>query len=170
MNNELTFRFATESDTGLILSFIKKLAEYEKKIDEVVATEESLREWIFDKQRAEVLFALLGGKEIGFALYFYNFSTFLGKAGLYIEDLFILPEFRRKGYGRLIFAQLARIANEQGCGRIDWWCLDWNRPSIDFYLSLQAKPMEEWTVYRLAGDTMRKMAGEETPKPAPDGI
>ncbi len=169
METKLTFRFADRSDTGLILFFIRKLAEYEKKIDEVVATEESLGEWIFDKQRATVMFALLGGKEIGFTLYFYNFSTFLGKAGLYIEDLFLLPEFRRRGYGRLIFAQLAKIAAEQGCGRIDWWCLDWNRPSIDFYLSLQAKPMEEWTVYRLTGDALRNLAEAEPPKRAADG-
>lgn len=163
MKNELTFRPASEADTALILAFIKKLAEYEKKLDEVVATEETLREWIFEKRKAEALFALIDGKEIGFALYFYNFSTFLGKAGLYIEDLYILPEYRGKGYGRRIFEHLAKIAAGQGCGRLEWWCLDWNRPSIDFYLSLGSEPMEEWTVYRLSGDTLRNLAGGEQP-------
>lgn len=157
MMNDLQFRMATADDTGLILYFIKALADYENKLDEVVATEEGLREWIFEKKRAEVLFAVKDGKEVGFALYFYNFSTFLGKAGLYLEDLYVLPEYRGKGIGKGIFRQLARIAVEQGCGRIDWWCLDWNKPSIDFYLSLGAQAMDEWTVYRLSGQALLRM-------------
>ena len=134
----VSFRFATEADTALILSFVRSLAAYEKMSEEVVATEEILREWIFVKQKAEVLFAMENGKEVGFALFFHNFSTFLGRAGIYLEDLFVLPEHRGKGYGKAILRQLARIAVERGCGRLEWSCLDWNQPSIDFYLSLDA--------------------------------
>lgn len=155
---ELTFRSATKEDCGLILSFIKELANYEKMLDLVVATEELLREWIFDKGRAEVIFACEDGSEVGFALFFHNFSTFLGRAGIYLEDLFVLPEYRGKGYGKGLLRQLARIAVERGCGRLEWSCLDWNKPSIDFYLSLGAVPMDEWTVYRLTGDTLENMA------------
>ena len=158
MTNDLQYRAAAVSDTELILFFIKALAAYENKLDEVVATAEDLREWIFEKKKAEVLFALQDGQEVGFALYFYNFSTFLGRAGLYLEDLFVLPEYRGKGIGKGILKQLARIAVEKGCGRIDWWCLDWNQPSIDFYLSLGARAMDDWTVYRLTGEALRRMA------------
>ena len=154
----LSFRFATQQDTGKILYFIKELAAYEKMSDEVVATEELLREELFQKQRAEVIFAMEDDEEVGFALFFHNFSTFLGRAGLYLEDLFVKPEHRGKGYGKAILQQLAKIAVERGCGRLEWWCLDWNKPSIDFYLSLGAKPMEDWTVYRLTGDTLKKLA------------
>ena len=139
----------------LILSFIKGLADYEKMSDQVVATEELLREWIFEKGKAQVIFPVADGEEVGFALFFHNFSTFLGRAGIYLEDLFIKPEHRGKGYGKATLQQLGRIALERGCGRLEWACLDWNRPSIDFYLSLGARPMEEWTVYRLAGDSLR---------------
>ncbi len=158
--NGLTFRFAEEKDGGLILHFIKELAAYEKLSDQVVATEELLREWIFEKKKAEVIFACEDGEEIGFALFFHNFSTFLGRAGIYLEDLFIKPEHRGKGYGRAMLNRLAAIAVERGCGRLEWWCLDWNRPSIDFYLSLGAVPMDEWTVYRITGDTLKAMALE----------
>ena len=157
---QLTFRYATEQDCGLILHFIRELACYEKMLNEVVATPELLREWIFEKKKAEVIFACVDGKEIGFALFFHNFSTFLGRAGLYLEDLFVLPEHRGKGYGKAILKELARIAVERGCGRLEWWCLDWNRPSIDFYLSLGAQPMDEWTVYRLTGETLQTLARE----------
>lgn len=160
MFDNLRFRFATEADTGLILYFIKQLAEYEKLIDHVVATEEILHEWIFEKRKAEVFFAVVDGKEIGFALFFYNFSTFLGRAGLYLEDLFVMPEHRGYGYGKAMLKELARIAVERDCGRIEWWCLDWNKPSIEFYLSLGAEPMDEWTVYRISGETLKKMAGK----------
>ena len=154
----LTFRFAEEKDCGLILYFIKELAAYEKMLDEVIATEALLREWIFEKKKAEVIFACENGKEVGFALFFHNFSTFLGRAGIYLEDLFVMPEHRGKGYGKRLLKKLAQIAVERGCGRLEWWCLDWNRPSIDFYLSLGAEPMQDWTVYRIAGDTLTGLA------------
>lgn len=154
----IKFRQAGPADTGLILTFIKDLAAYEKMADEVIATEDLLREWIFEKGKAEVIFAMEEDKEVGFALFFHNFSTFLGRAGLYLEDLFVLPEHRGKGAGKGLLRQLARIAKERGCGRMEWCCLDWNQPSIDFYLSLGACPMADWTLYRLTGDTLDKMA------------
>jgi len=151
------YRFAKEEDTGLILKFIRALAEYEQMASEVVADEKTLRHWIFEEKKAEVIFALEDGKEVGFALFFHNFSTFLGRAGIYLEDLFVLPEYRGKGYGKGLITQLARIAVERGCGRLEWWCLNWNKPSIDFYLSLGAEPMSDWTVYRIAGETLQEM-------------
>ncbi len=153
--NDISFRPAVPEDCPLILSFIKALAEYEKMSDQVVATEELLKEWIFEKGKAEVIFPVVDGEEVGFALFFHNFSTFLGRAGIYLEDLFIKPEHRGKGYGKATLQELGRIALERGCGRLEWACLDWNRPSIDFYLSLDAKPMDEWTVYRLTGDSLK---------------
>ncbi len=153
--SDIIFRPALPEDCPLILSFIKALAEYEKLSDQVVATEELLKEWIFEKGKAEVIFPVVEGEEVGFALFFHNFSTFLGRAGIYLEDLFIKPEYRGKGYGKATLQQLGHIALERRCGRLEWACLDWNRPSIDFYLSLGAKPMDEWTVYRLAGDSLR---------------
>ena len=154
----LTFRFATEADTPLILNFIRALAEYEKMLDLVVADEALLADQLFQKRNAEEIFAMEEGKEVGFALFFHNFSTFLVRAGLYLEDLYVLPEFRGKGYGKALLQKLAAIAVERGCGRMEWWCLDWNRPSIDFYRSLGAEPMDEWTTYRLTGETLKKMA------------
>ena len=154
----MDFRFANKKDCGKILDFIKQLAEYENMSSDVVATEELLKEWIFERQKAEVIFALENEKEVGFALFFHNFSTFLGRAGIYLEDLFVLPEYRGKGYGKGLLKQLAKIAVERGCGRLEWSCLDWNKPSIDFYLSLGAVPMDEWTVYRLTGDTLIEMS------------
>ena len=156
--NELTFRFADERDCALILQFIKGLAEYEKMADQVIATEALLREWIFEKKKAEVLFACEGGNEVGFALFFHNFSTFLGCAGIYLEDLFVLPEYRGKGYGKALLKRLAKLTVERGCGRLEWACLDWNRPSIDFYLSLGAVPMDEWTTYRVTGKTLQELS------------
>lgn len=154
----MDFRYAKREDTALILDFIKGLAEYEKMSDEVVADEKTLAEWIFDKQKAEVIFALEDEKEVGFALFFHNFSTFLGRAGIYLEDLFVKPEYRGKGYGKGLLKTLAAIAVERGCGRLEWCCLDWNRPSIDFYLSLGAKQMDEWTTYRVTGETLKNLA------------
>ena len=157
----IDYRYATEQDVPLILSFIRSLAEYEHMADEVVATEALLQEWIFEKRKAEVIFALEDGKETGFALFFHNFSTFLGRAGIYLEDLFVLPEYRGKGYGKGLIQTLARIAVERGCGRLEWWCLDWNTPSIEFYRSLGAVPMDEWTVYRITGKTLLELGGTE---------
>ena len=154
------FRYAERKDVALILQWIKELADYEKMLDQVVADEATLEEWIFDKQKAEVIFAMEEGEEVGFALFFHNFSTFLGRAGLYLEDLYVRPEYRGKGYGKAILEKLAAIAVERGCGRLEWWSLDWNKPSIDFYLSLGAEPMADWTVYRMAGDTLQKLAKE----------
>ena len=154
----MKFRFAEESDCGLVLSFIRGLADYEKMSDQVVATEELLREWIFEKRKAEVLFVCDDDKEVGFALFFHNFSTFLGRAGIYLEDLFVLPEYRGKGYGKAQLKKLAQITAERGCGRLEWACLDWNQPSIDFDRSLGARPMDGWTTYRLTGDTLQEMA------------
>ena len=155
---QLTFRKAEETDCGLILRFIRALAAYEKMLDEVVATEDLLRDWLFRKRSAEVLFACEDGKEVGFALFFHNFSTFVGRAGLYLEDLYVLPEYRGNGYGKALLKQLASIAVERGCGRMEWVCLDWNRPSIDFYRSLGAQAMDEWTIYRLAGESLTNLA------------
>lgn len=155
---EMEFRFANEGDCKLILSFIRKLADYEKMSDQVVATEELLQEWIFEKKKAEILFVCDGEKEVGFALFFHNFSTFLGRAGIYLEDLFVLPEYRGKGYGKALLKALAKLTVKRGCGRLEWACLDWNQPSIDFYHSLGAVPMEEWTTYRLTGETLLEMA------------
>lgn len=157
-NDQLEFRYAKREAVGLILKFIKDLADYEHLLDEVVATEEILEEWLFDKEKAEVIFAVVDEKEVGFALFFHNFSTFLGRSGVYLEDLYVYPEYRGRGYGKALLTKLAKIAVERGCGRLEWWCLDWNKPSIDFYLSLGAEPMDEWTVYRIAGDTLKKMA------------
>ena len=154
----MTFRFAEEVDCTLILRFILGLADYENMSDQVVATEELLREWIFVKKKAEVLFICVDDKEVGFALFFHNFSTFLGRAGIYLEDLFVLPEYRNKGYGKALLKKLAQITVSRGCGRLEWACLDWNKPSIEFYKSLGAEVMDEWTTYRLTGDTLMEMA------------
>ncbi|MCL2854980.1 MAG: GNAT family N-acetyltransferase [Defluviitaleaceae bacterium] len=157
-------RSATTADVPLILAFIKELAVYEKMLDEVVATEELLKEWIFEKDKAEVIIGEAGGKPVGFALFFHNFSTFVGRGGIYLEDLYIQPEYRGKGYGKAMLIHLAQIAVKRGCGRMEWSCLDWNTPSIDFYLSLGARPMVGWTVYRLAGDTLAAVADNATPR------
>ena len=156
--NKFDIRFATEDDVKIILGFVRELAEYEKMSDEVVATEELLQEWVFEKKKAEVIFAVEDGVEVGFALFFHNFSTFVGRAGLYLEDVFVKVEHRGKGYGKALLKELARIAVERGCGRMEWVCLNWNQPSIDFYRSLGAVPMDDWTIYRVAGDTLKALA------------
>ena len=157
-----TIRPAAPGDEDLILSFIRALADYEHMSGQVVATPALLREWIFEKKKAEVVFAEAEGKPVGFALFFHNFSTFLGRAGLYLEDLFVLPEERGKGYGEALLRHLARTALDRGCGRLEWACLDWNRPSIDFYTKkMRALPMEEWTTYRLTGETLEAAAREK---------
>ena len=154
----MTFRVATEKDISLILNFIKEIAEYEKMSDEVVATEKLLQEWLFDKKIAEVIFAMEGEVETGFALFFHNFSTFVGRGGIHLEDLYVYPEYRGKGYGKGLIRQIAKIAVERNCGRVEWTCLDWNKPSIEFYLSMGAVPMSEWTIYRLAGERLQEIA------------
>lgn len=154
-----TIRGAYEHEVGDILDFINKLAAYENLQSEVVATEEMLHEWIFARGNAEVIFVIEDDKKVGFALYFHNFSTFLGRSGLYLEDLFVLPEYRGKGYGKAMIETLARTAVERGYGRMEWSCLDWNEPSIAFYKSLGAVAMDEWTVYRLEDETLEKVAG-----------
>ena len=156
--NHTKFRFATEADTALILDFIRGLAAYEQMSDQVVADEATLREWIFERGKAEVIFAVEDGVEVGFALFFHNFSTFPGRSGIYLEDLFVKPEYRGRGHGKALIRELARLTVERGCGRLEWCCLDWNKPSIDFYLSLGATPMDEWTIYRLTGDGLRSFA------------
>ena len=153
-------RYAAKYDCALILSFIKDLAEYENMADEVIADEKLLEEWIFEKQKAEVIILEEDGNATGFALFFHNFSTFLGRAGIYLEDLFVRPEYRKKGYGKALLTKLAHIAVERGCGRLEWSCLDWNKPSIDFYLSMGAVPMDEWTVYRVSGNRLQEMGKE----------
>ena len=153
------YRKAQRTDTETILGFINKLAEYEHMEDQVVANTSLLEEWIFDKNKANVIIAEEDGIPAGFALYFYNFSTFLGRAGIYLEDLFVLKEHRGKGYGKGLITKLAEIALDEGCGRLEWSCLDWNTPSIDFYKSIGAVPMDEWTVYRLTVPEMEKLTG-----------
>lgn len=154
--------FAGREDTPEILRFIRELAEYEKMLDEVVADEATLEHWLFDEKKAEVIFAVADGEKVGFALFFHNFSTFLGRAGIYLEDLFVRPQYRGKGYGKALLTELARIAVRRGCGRLEWWCLDWNKPSIDFYRRMGAVPMDDWTVYRIAGETLQNLGKEET--------
>jgi len=151
-------RSAERNDVPAILGFIRELAEYENMLDDVVATEALLDEWIFDKGKAEVILAEVDGIPVGFALFFHNFSTFLGRAGIYLEDLYIQPAHRGKGYGKAMLRRLAAIAVERGCGRLEWCCLDWNKPSIDFYLSLGAQPMDDWTIYRMAGSRLAEFA------------
>ena len=152
---------ATESDVSVILSFVKKLARYERLLHEVVATKELLRETLFGKRRtAEVVIGYLETKPVGFVLFFHNYSTFLGKPGLYIEDLFVDEDYRRRGYGRALLLHVARLAKQRGCGRLEWSVLDWNQPAIDFYKKLGALPMNEWTVFRVAGKSLDELAGE----------
>ena len=152
-------RRATLADVGTILNLIRDLATYERAPNEVTATEEQLVDVLFGKKpAAEVLLAFEDEEAVGFAVYFYNFSTWLGRAGLYLEDLFVRPEHRGKGYGRALLVELAKIARDRGCGRMEWAVLDWNEPAIEFYRKLGAKPMSEWTVFRLNADGIAKLA------------
>ena len=157
----MEYRFAEKKDIGLILQFIKELADYEHLLHEVVATEELIEEWLCERKTIQVVFALEGDEEVGFALFFHNFSTFLGRGGIYLEDLYVKPEHRGKGYGKGLLQALASIAVERGCGRFEWWCLDWNKPSIDFYKSMGAVPMSDWTVYRITGDTLQDLGSNK---------
>lgn len=151
-------RFAEEKDTKLILDFIKELADYEKLLNEVVATEEILHDSLFVRKKAEVIIGEYASKPIGFALFFYNFSTFLGKPGIYLEDLYVKPEMRGKGLGKIMLSFLGKLAVKRNCGRLEWWCIDWNEPSIKFYKEVGAKPMDEWTVYRVDDSELKNLA------------
>lgn len=155
---DFSIRFAAREDIPTILEFIRALAAYEKMEDQVIADGTLLETWIFEKRKAEVLLAFEGGTPVGFALFFHNFSTWLGRAGIYLEDLFVLPEYRGRGYGKLLLKRLARIAVQRGCGRLEWACLDWNEPSIAFYKSVGATALDEWTTYRVTGDALLALA------------
>ena len=155
---DFSIRFAAREDVPTILEFIRALADYEKMEDQVIADETLLETWIFEKRKAEVLLAFEGDTPVGFALFFHNFSTWLGRAGIYLEDLFVLPEYRGRGYGKLLLKRLARIAVQRGCGRLEWACLDWNEPSIAFYKSVGATALDEWTTYRVTGDALLALA------------
>ncbi len=160
---ETVIRPARPDDVPLIRNFIGELAEYERLADQVVATEASLRETLFGEQpAAEVLICEWRNQPAGFAVFFHNYSTFLGKAGLYLEDLYVRPALRGKGLGRALLQALARIAVERGCPRFEWAVLDWNQPAIEFYQSMGARPLDEWTVYRLTGEALRRAAGSES--------
>jgi GNAT superfamily N-acetyltransferase len=157
---ELEIRPGTEVDVPLILSLIRELAEYERLSHEVVATEEMLRDSLFGERRvAEVLLGHLDGEPAGFALFFHSFSTFLGRPGIYLEDLYVKPEFRGEGVGRALLVHLARLARDRGCGRLEWSVLDWNEPAIGFYRRLGASPVSGWTVYRVTGEALEELAG-----------
>ena len=156
---DLTIRPAEVGDVPIILQLIRDLATYERAPNEVTATEEQLTEVLFGKKpSAEVLLAFAGEIPVGFAVFFHNFSTWLGRPGLYLEDLFVKPEYRAKGYGRALLVYLAKIARDRGCGRMEWAVLDWNEPAVEFYRKLGAKPMDEWTVFRLTRDEVAKLA------------
>lgn len=161
MIDRLVIRKASETDVPVLLSLIRELADYEHLSHECVATEELIKDILFgDGVNAEALVAEYDGTPVGFALFFHNFSTFLGKRGIYIEDVFVKPDFRRKGIGRALLMHIVRLAKERKCGRVEWCVLDWNEPAIKFYKGIGAKPLDEWTVFRLSGDALQKL-GEE---------
>lgn len=162
MEPRFNIRPARPDEAGLVLDFIKRLSDYEKCADEVVADEATIRQSLFVEHSAEVVFAEEDGVAIGFALFFYNFSTFVGRKGLYLEDLFIIPEKRGRGYGKALLKYLARTAVERNCGRMEWICLDWNQPALNVYRSIGAVPMDEWTVQRLSETALKQFADSET--------
>lgn len=155
---DFKLRFAQINDVPLILEFIKELADYENMLNEVIATEETLIESLFKRKMAEVILGEYKQEPVAFALFFHNFSTFLGKPGIYLEDLYVKPEMRGKGIGQIILSYLGKLAIERNCGRLEWWCLDWNVSSIEFYKQMGAVPMDEWTVYRVSGDMLDRLA------------
>jgi len=156
-NKSVKIRRAVREDVPLIMEFIRGIARYEKMEDEVEATIELLEEQLFDSHRAEVIFAMEGEKEVGFALFFHNFSTFVGRSGIYLEDLYVYPEYRGHGYGKALFLELVRMAKERGCGRMEWVCLNWNQPSIDFYRSMGAVSLDDWKTYRLTKEALEAL-------------
>ncbi|KUK89347.1 MAG: N-acetyltransferase GCN5 [Marinimicrobia bacterium 46_43] len=158
-------RFAQAGDSKQILEFIKSLAAYERMSDEVLATEETIKKTLFgDKAYAEVIFAELDGKAVGFALFFHNYSTFVSRPGLYLEDIYIYPEYRGRGIGKMMMTYLAKLAVERDCGRFEWSCLKWNKPSLDFYDSLGSETMDEWVTLRISGKKLRALAGLFNPQ------
>jgi len=161
-DGRISIRFAKENDAALIVDFIRGLAEYEKMLDKVKITEADIRKYVFEKKMIEVIIGECGGIPAGFVLFFHNFSTFLGRPGIFIEDIFVRPEFRGRGLGGMFFSFIAKIAVERDCGRMEWNCLDWNKPSIEFYKRRGASPMDEWTTYRVAGDGIKKLAENRT--------
>jgi GNAT superfamily N-acetyltransferase len=165
VSNHFYIRLAEEADVPVIMNFIRELAEYEKLLHEVVADEAQIQKTLFgEKAYAEVILAIEDDVPVGFALFFHNYSTFLGKPGIYLEDLYVTPAARGKGYGKSLMQKLAQMALERDCGRLEWWVLDWNKPSIDFYKSIGAIPMDEWTVFRVTGSALSQLA--ETDKVA----
>ena len=161
MTSQIRIRFATADDVSLILTLIRGLAEYERLASEAIVTADDVRDSLFgERPAAEVLIAEVEDTAVGFALFFHNYSTFLGRRGLYLEDLFVFPAHRGKGIGRALMARLARLATERNCGRFEWWVLDWNEPAIRFYESLGARAMSDWTVYRLTGEPLKELASE----------
>jgi len=158
VDDHILLRFAEEKDIAVILEFIRSLAEYEHLLDTVEINEADLKKYLFDKSLIEVILGEYDGIPAGFALFFHNFSTFLGKPGIFIEDIFVRSEFRGKGLGKALFSFIAKIAAQRNCGRLEWACLDWNKPSIEFYKSQGAKPLDEWTTYRVTKDEIKKLA------------
>ena len=157
---EFSIRFAVREDIPTLLALIRELADYEHMLDAVVADPDEMAAWMFERQVAECLIAEENGVPVGMALFFHNYSTWLGKAGIYLEDLYVKPKYRGRGYGKALLARLAAITVERKCGRLEWACLDWNTPSIGFYRALGAVPMDEWTTYRLTGEALDTLAGE----------
>jgi GNAT superfamily N-acetyltransferase len=165
VSDAVQIRSAAPADVAVILKMIRDLADYEKLADQVIADEALLKESLFGaRPAAEVLLAFAGDEPVGFAVYFHTFSTFLARHGIYLEDLFVVPSWRAKGVGKQLLARVAEIAVERGCGRMEWSVLDWNEPAIGFYKKLGARPMDEWTVYRLTGDVLKTVAGESGPR------
>jgi len=158
IDEHILLRFAEEKDIAIILEFIRGLAEYEHLLDKVEIKEADLKKYLFEKKMIEVIIGEYDGTPAGFALFFHNFSTFLGKPGIFIEDIYVKPEFRNKGLGKFFFSFLAKIAIERNCGRMEWSCLNWNKPSIEFYKNQGAQPLDEWTIYRITGDGINRLA------------
>lgn len=160
MSNDHIIRYARREDAGTIEGLIREMARFEKLEDQLVLTSESLERSLFDQQKADALLLEVDGRAAGYAIFFENFSTFEGRAGLYLEDIFVAPGFRKQSLGKALFKAVAAEAVRRGCPRLEWACLDWNQNAIDFYLSLKAQPLDQWTVYRLTGEALKQVATE----------
>ena len=158
MSSCIQFRMATDKDTATVMRFIRELAEHQRLSHALMATEDSIRKWVFEERLADVVIACDNGEDVGFALYYRNFSTILGRVGIHLEDLYVRPEYRGRGYGKALLGFLASLTVKEGCGRLEWICLDWNRPSVEFYLGIGATPLNEWTTYRLDGEALERAA------------